>query len=138
MHLHPQMTTPLKTTFNKRSFPQIHSILPPLAHITCFAFVSTYTRVTCNEDDGGKLSTAIQAGCKKGEVLVGIALYEADVKRIPKPSLTCAKSTSTLAHAETQTQINELLPTSEKNLTSFVLTVVEPELHTTARTTLCC
>jgi len=142
MHAHSQMTTPLKAAFEKRSFPQIRTIVLPSCAHNVLRVCPNVTRVTCNEDDGGKLLTAIQAGCKKVEALIGITPYEAIAKRIPKaiPNLreididACeSRNSAPDKRAVTVEEIASLKVC--KNLTSFVLTVGEPESYTRAGTT---
>jgi len=72
VHVHSEMTTTLKEAFEGHTFPRIRNvILPSCAHniLRCCPEVR---QVVCNEDDGGKLITAIRRGCKKVEGFHGI------------------------------------------------------------------
>ncbi|KAG8720875.1 hypothetical protein FRC09_008842 [Ceratobasidium sp. 395] len=65
-HAHSAMTTALKDAFKGSTFPSIRTvIMPNCAHeiLRCCPGVES---VTCNEDDGGKLVSALlEAGCSK-------------------------------------------------------------------------
>lgn len=69
-HAHSAMTKALKDAFEGNVFPSIEKvILPTCAHeiLRCCPEVR---EVTCNEDDGGRLVSALaQNGCKKLEIL---------------------------------------------------------------------
>jgi len=66
-----QMTTTLNDAFKGHTFPRIRNItLPSCAH-NILRLCPEVRRVVCSQNDGGKLLTAIQRGCKKVEVARG-------------------------------------------------------------------
>ncbi|KAJ1311876.1 hypothetical protein OPQ81_010335 [Rhizoctonia solani] len=91
-HAHSEMTAALKEAFEGNIFPSIERvILPTCAHeiLRCCPEVR---EVTCNEDDGGRLVSAlVYNGCKKLEVLRGISAGPMLMKRLSaaSPPLRC-------------------------------------------------
>ena len=76
------MTTALKDAFHSKQYPQIRTIIVPSCAHNILRACPNVVDVTCNEDDGSKLLTAITKECKKVEVLDGFRFYsEAMVKR---------------------------------------------------------
>ncbi|QRV90573.1 hypothetical protein RhiJN_18591 [Ceratobasidium sp. AG-Ba] len=79
------MTTALKNAFEGSSFPSIRTvIMPNCAHeiLRCCPHVES---VTCNEDDGGKLASAlVEAGCSTLQVARGFSLGPNHLKRFTK------------------------------------------------------
>ncbi len=75
------MTTPLKKAFEGKTFTGVKSvILPSCTHEILRTFPNV-TNVTCNEDTGGKLVSAIAAGCPRVQVLRRIEPDPAMLKR---------------------------------------------------------
>lgn len=81
VHAHSQMSTALKDTFESKRFPQIRTIILPSCAQSVLRACPEVRHVTCNEDNGGELVTAILASCKKVEILRGITPESAIVKR---------------------------------------------------------
>ena len=81
-HAHSQMTTALKDAFHSKRYPQMRTIIVPSCAHNILRACPNVVDVTCNEDDGSKLLTAITKECKKVEILDGFRFYsEAMVKR---------------------------------------------------------
>ncbi|CAE6421440.1 unnamed protein product [Rhizoctonia solani] len=96
-HAHSLMTRALKEAFEGNVFPSIQKvILPTCAHeiLRCCPEVR---EVTCNEDDGGRLVSAlVHTGCKKLEVLRGVCPGPVLMKRLSTaaPPLRCIDITN--------------------------------------------
>ncbi|CAL1707384.1 unnamed protein product [Somion occarium] len=84
VHAHSQMSTALKDTFESKRFPQIRTIILPSCAQSVLRACPEVRHVTCNEDNGGELVTAILASCKKVEILRGITPESAIVKHLSK------------------------------------------------------
>ncbi|KAG8785220.1 hypothetical protein FRC12_017832, partial [Ceratobasidium sp. 428] len=93
-HAHSAMTTALKDAFKGSTFPSIRTvIMPNCAHeiLRCCPGVES---VTCNEDDGGKLVSALlEAGCSKLQAVRGLYPSPTTLKRFIKanPPLRCVR-----------------------------------------------
>ena len=86
VHTHSQMTTTLKNHFEGKSFPQIRNIILPSCAHNILRACPGVTSVTCNEDDGSKLVSAIRASCKGVVHVSGIRAEESIMKReFPSP-----------------------------------------------------
>jgi len=72
VHAHSQMTTALKNAFSSYSYPSIRKIILPTCAHNILRSCPGVRDVTCNEDDGGKLITAIIASCPKVERIARI------------------------------------------------------------------
>lgn len=76
-----QITTPLKQAFEGRKFPQIRTVVLPDCTHNFLRACPEVTEVICNEQDGGKLVTAITAACKKVEIVQDITPKPPILKR---------------------------------------------------------
>ena len=73
-HAHSQMTMTLKGMFEGKRYPQIRTIiLPTCAHYILRACPNVVD-VTCNEDDGSQLLSAMAKECRHVELIEGISL----------------------------------------------------------------
>ncbi len=72
IHAHSQMTTALKKGFKGHSIPQIKTLIIPSCAHEVLRSCTGANRVTCNEDSGGKLVTAIKAGCPHVQALMHV------------------------------------------------------------------
>ena len=78
-HGRRQLTTVLKNEFEGMHYPQIRTIaLPTCAHHILRACPNVVD-VTCNEDDGSQLLSAMHKVCKDVEVLEGFPMSSASV-----------------------------------------------------------
>lgn len=80
MHAHSQMTTSLKNAFEHISLPQIRAIILPSCAHNILRSCPNIQDLTCNEEDGSKLISAMTKSSRNVEVIDGIYIYEALVK----------------------------------------------------------
>ena len=75
------MTTPLKKVLEGKRFPSMRDVIPPSCAHEILRTFPDVTSITCNEDTGGKLVTAIAAGCPNVNILRRIEADPAMLKR---------------------------------------------------------
>ena len=74
-HARRQLTTVLKDEFEGKQYPQIRTVvLPTCAHYILRACPNVLD-VTCNEDDGSQLLSAMRKVCTQVEVLEGFPFF---------------------------------------------------------------
>ncbi|KAG8710789.1 hypothetical protein FRC11_004125, partial [Ceratobasidium sp. 423] len=95
-HAHSAMTKALKEAFEGNVFPSIQKIILPTCAHEILRCCPEVREVTCNEDDGGRLVSAlVHNGCKKLEVLRGVYPGPVLTKRLSAvaPPLRCVDIT---------------------------------------------
>lgn len=80
MHAHSQMTTALKNAFENITLPQIRTIILPSCAHNILRSCPNIQDLTCNEEDGSKLISAMAKSSRNVEVIDGIYFYEALAK----------------------------------------------------------
>ncbi|KAH7345420.1 hypothetical protein B0J17DRAFT_702824 [Rhizoctonia solani] len=91
-HAHSEMTKALKAAFEGNIFPSIQKVILPTCAHEILRCCPEIREVTCNEDDGGRLVSAlVYNGCRKLEVLRGIYAGPILMKRLSVacPPLKC-------------------------------------------------
>ncbi|CAE6398930.1 unnamed protein product [Rhizoctonia solani] len=82
-HAHSQITKALKAAFGGNVFSSIQKIILPTCAHEILRCCPEVREVTCNEDDGGRLVSAlVHHGCRKLEVLRGVCAGPTLMKRM--------------------------------------------------------
>lgn len=83
VHAHRKLAPQLKVAFYDKVFPSVRSVILPDSAHDILKCCSGVREVTCNEDDGGRLITALSEGsCNQLEVLRGIHSTDTIVERM--------------------------------------------------------